>query len=232
LIIYYYYFREKKSVFKTKQEYIRNVQRLKKQGINIFFHIQRNSKKIKIDTKRINVNKFKAKSFGIMPSKQTNNDVIAIEELVNEIKQNLRLKAAAPPSTGAAQEHHLHHHPLLQPLTNDYLQQPKQYHSQAQQLITRKQRSRPSPYHIPCRSWSDNSSAQNKKNLQKTRKNDENNIEDPYELLQSLLKNNSLVKEAVRRLQLNSTYSRKQNYFYDSDEDNRSPIVMMCQLES
>lgn len=60
-------------------------------------------------------------------------------------------------------------------------------------------------------------------------------MEDPYELLQSLLKNNSLVKEAVRRLQINnaaSAYSRKQNYFYDSDEDNRSPIVMMCQLES
>lgn len=169
-----------------------------------------------------------------MPSKQTNNDVIAIEELVNEIKQNLRLKAAAPPSTGAAQEHHLHHHPLLQPPTNDYLQQPnKQYQSATQQLIQRKQRSRPSPYHIPCRSWSETSPAQKQRNLQKTRKNDENNIEDPYELLQSLLKNNSLVKEAVRRLQLNaSAYSRKQNYFYDSDEDNRSPIVMMCQLES
>lgn len=168
-----------------------------------------------------------------MPSKQTNNDVIAIEELVNEIKQNLRLKAAAPPTTGAAQEHHLHHHPLLQPPTNDYLQQPKQYNSATQQLITRKQRSRPSPYHIPCRSWSETSSAQKQRNLQRTRKNDENNIEDPYELLQSLLKNNSLVKEAVRRLQLNaSAYSRKQNYFYDSDEDNRSPIVMMCQLES
>ena len=226
---------------KQNKKYIRNVQRLKKQRIRrrseyiniIFIHRRGIVKDIKIDTKRININKFKAKSFEIiMPSKQTNNDVIAIEELVNEIKQNLRLKAAAPPSTGAAQEHHLHHHPLLQPPTNDYLQQPKQYHSQAQQLITRKQRSRPSPYHIPCRSWSDNSSAQNKKNLQKTRKNDENNIEDPYELLQSLLKNNSLVKEAVRRLQLNSTYSRKQNYFYDSDEDNRSPIVMMCQLES
>lgn len=163
-----------------------------------------------------------------MPSKQTNNDVIAIEELVNEIKQNLRLKAAPTSSTGA-QEHHLHHHPLLQPPTNDYLQQPKQY--QSQQLITRKQRSRPSPYHIPCRSWSETSTAQKQKTLQKSRKNDENNIEDPYELLQSLLKNNSLVKEAVRRLHA-STYSRKQNYFYDSDEDNRSPIVMMCQLES
>lgn len=168
-----------------------------------------------------------------MPSKQTNNDVIAIEELVNEIKQNLRLKAA-PPTTGAAQTIQ---HPLLQPPSNDqFLQQPKSInhqHPQQQQLVIKKQRSRPSPYHIPCRSWSENTSTVTKqRNLQKSCKNDENNIEDPYELLQSLLKNNSLVKEAVRRLQINNSYSRKQNYFYDSDEDNRSPIVMMCQLES
>lgn len=164
-----------------------------------------------------------------MPSKQSQNDVIAIEELVNEIKQNLRLKAA-PPTTGAATTIQ---HPLLQPPSNDqFLQQPKHLnHPPQQQLVIRKQRSRPSPYHIPCRSWSENSTIQKQR---KSCKNDENNIEDPYELLQSLLKNNSLVKEAVRRLQITnaSAYSRKQNYFYDSDEDNRSPIVMMCQLES
>lgn len=165
-----------------------------------------------------------------MPSKQTNSDVIAIEELVNEIKQNLRLKAA--PSTAVAVQ--TLHHPLLQPSSNDqFLQhQPNVLsHPQPQQLAIRKQRSRPSPYHIPCRSWSENSTTQRQR---KACKNDENNIEDPYELLQSLLKNNSLVKEAVRRLQITnaSAYSRKQNYFYDSDEDNRSPMVMMCQLES
>ncbi|CRL03373.1 CLUMA_CG016316, isoform A [Clunio marinus] len=172
-----------------------------------------------------------------MPSKQTHNDVIAIEELVNEIKQNLRLKAAPPSTTGATQALH---YPLLQPTVNEqFLQQPKNInHPPQQQLVIKKQRSRPSPYHIPCRSWSETSTVQKQRShLQKTScKNDENNIEDPYELLQSLLKNNSLVKEAVRRLQLNnataSAYSRKQNYFYDSDEDNRSPIVMMCQLES
>lgn len=156
-----------------------------------------------------------------MPSKQTNSDVIAIEELVNEIKQNLRLKAAPPTAAGAAQTLH---HPLLLPNDRDQCLQHQPNilsHPPQQQLAIRKQRSRPSPYHIPCRS-------------RKACKNDENNIEDPYELLQSLLKNNSLVKEAVRRLQINnaSAYSRKQNYFYDSDEDNRSPIVMMCQLES
>lgn len=164
-----------------------------------------------------------------MPSKQTNSDVIAIEELVNEIKQNLRLKAAPPTSVGADQALH---HPLLQPPSSElFLQQPKSLNHPPQQLVIKKQRSRPSPYHIPCRSWSESSTTQKPR---KTCKNDENNIEDPYELLQSLLKNNSLVKEAVRRLQLTnaSAYSRKQNYFYDSDEDNRSPIVMMCQLES
>lgn len=171
-----------------------------------------------------------------MPSKQSDNDdVIAIEELVNEIKLNLRLKAAPPTIAGPPQSIH---HPLLQaPISDVFLQQPKSLnHPPQQQLVIKKQRSRPSPYHIPCRSWSENSTVQSKqRSLQKTCKNDENQgIEDPYELLQSLLKNNSLVKEAVRRLQLNnaSAYSRKQNYFYDSDEDNRSPIVMMCQLES
>jgi hypothetical protein len=172
-----------------------------------------------------------------MPSKQSNNDVIAIEELVNEIKQNLRLKAVAPaPATGVENQHQ---HSFFQPSIYNhekYLQQPKlltNSHSQ-QQLIIKKQRSRPSPYHIPCRSWSDNATAQKQKNPHRSCNNDENTIEDPYEVLQSLIRNNSLVKEAVKRLQKNaSSYSRKQNYFYDSDEDNRSPsIVMMCQLES
>lgn len=187
----------------------------------------------KIEQEYLESTEHAEESSRIMPSKQTNNDVIAIEELVNEIKLNLRLKAA-PPTTGAAQ---VPQHPLLQPQCNEqYSHQPKHLiHPQQQQLVIKKQRSRPSPYQIPCRSWSENTATHKHKTLQKASKNDENNIEDPYELLQSLLKNNSLVKEAVRRLQITnaSSYSRKQNYFYDSDEDNRSPsIVMMCQLES
>lgn len=174
-----------------------------------------------------------------MPSKQTNSDVIAIEELVNEIKQNLRLKAPAP-APGVENQHQ---HPLLQPPLlysheQFHLNSHPQQQQQSAQLMIKKQRSRPSPYHIPCRSWNENPTAQkNHKNTTTQRScknNNENTLEDPYEMLQSLLKNNSLVKEAVRRLQLNaSAYSRKQNYFYDSDEDTRSPsIVMMCQLES
>lgn len=148
-----------------------------------------------------------------MPSKQTSEDVIAIEELVNEIKQNLRLKAA--PTTSSS------HEQFFQSSSNEqFLQQAKIFnHTPQQQLIIRKQRSRPSPYQPRFPGASKPKSFA---------KNDEN-IEDPYELLQSLLKTNKLILTAVKKLQTH--YSPKQqSYFYDSDED-RSPIVMMCQLE-
>lgn len=129
-----------------------------------------------------------------MPSKQAS-DVLAMEELVHEIKENLRLKANPSRPTRS---------------------------------------SRPSPYHIPCRSWSGDqyptcdakksSSTCNKKST------DDSSIDDPYELLQALLKSNNLVKEAVRRLQINNI-SPKQRYFYESDEESRSPMIRMCQLE-
>lgn len=125
-----------------------------------------------------------------MPGKQVvaSSDVIGVEELVHEIKENLRLKAR--PSH-----------------------------------VSRN--TRPSPYHIPCRSWSDTATSTcDKQQLHKPKKEE---LDDPYELLQTLLKSNNLVKEAVRRLQLN--YSPKQRMFYDSDEESRSPIIRMCQLE-
>lgn len=140
-----------------------------------------------------------------MPSKQSDANVLAVEELVHEIRENLRLKAR----------------PSHQPT-----------------------RSRPSPYHIPCRSWNDMAppagchQADRKQAVaavpqivKKKQPAAEETIDDPYELLQQLIKNNSLVKEAVRRLQHN-LYTPKQRYFYESDEESRSPIVMMCQLES
>lgn len=128
-----------------------------------------------------------------MPSKQTN-DVLAVEELVHEIRENLRLKAK--PAHQASRS------------------------------------SRPSPYHIPCRSWSEPACGNGEKRPIKSCKKqaEEETIEDPYEFLQTLLKNNNLVKEAVRRLQ--HGLSPKQRYFYESDEESRSPIVVMCQLES
>lgn len=122
-----------------------------------------------------------------MPGKQVvaSSDVMGVEELVHEIKENLRLKAR--PSH-----------------------------------VSRN--TRPSPYHIPCRSVA---STCDKQLLHKPKKEE---LDDPYELLQTLLKSNNLVKEAVRRLQLN--YSPKQRMFYDSDEESsRSPIIRMCQLE-
>ncbi len=136
-------------------------------------------KSIKIDNQQENGEKI-----ATMPSKQAS-DVLAVEELVHEIKENLRLKARPSHSNRS---------------------------------------SRPSPYHIPCRSWSE--PACDKQNNSKK----EETIDDPYELLQTLLKSNNLVKEAVRRLQLN--ISPKQRYFYESDEESsRSPIIRMCQLE-
>lgn len=131
-----------------------------------------------------------------MPSKQAS-DVLAMEELVHEIKENLRLKAN-PTRTNRS--------------------------------------SRPSPYHIPCRSWSgepsttcDHSTKKTNSSCSKKTKTDDS-IDDPYELLQALLKSNNLVKEAVRRLQLNNI-SPKQRYFYESDEESRSPMIRMCPLE-
>lgn len=135
-----------------------------------------------------------------MPSKQAN-DVLAMEELVHEIKENLRLKAN-PARTNRS--------------------------------------SRPSPYHIPCRSWSGETSAttcdhtttkSSKTGCSNHNSKKDDSIDDPYELLQALLKSNNLVKEAVRRLQLNNI-SPKQRYYYESDEESRSPMIRMCQLES
>jgi len=50
--------------------------------------------------------------------------------------------------------------------------------------------------------------------------------DDPFEMLQELISDGSLIKEAVRRLQmgLNPKYSNKRDY-YDSDEDCRTPTV-------
>lgn len=134
-----------------------------------------------------------------MPSKQTN-DVLAMEELVHEIKENLRLKSN-PSRTNRS--------------------------------------SRPSPYHIPCRSWSgetttattcDHTTTKSNKTNSTMHNSKKDDLDDPYELLQALLKSNNLVKEAVRRLQLNNI-SPKQRYFYESDEESRSPMIRMCKLE-
>ncbi|VVC30019.1 Glycogen synthase kinase-3 binding protein [Cinara cedri] len=51
--------------------------------------------------------------------------------------------------------------------------------------------------------------------------------DDPYEMLQVLLREGSLIKEAVRRLQIG--LSPKQSYYYESDEESsRSPKFRLC----
>ena len=138
-----------------------------------------------------------------------------MEELVSEIKENLRLSGFKSRSSFA-----VHH------------------------------KSRASPYRIPSRSWGDStceaclcgkpssmcngnmlcvSGGHTCLTVQKSGKSKSVSSDDPYEMLQELLRDGGLIKEAVRRLQRG--LSAKQRYFYDSDEDGtRSPLTM-CHLE-
>lgn len=142
----------------------------------------------------------------------TTHDFLArdMEELVSEIKENLRLSAGLK-SRSAFSVHH---------------------------------KSRASPYRIPSRSWGDSSCdaclrspSSNcgghscitvSKKLSSKSSDSSAASDDPYEMLQELLRDGSLIKEAVRRLQRG--LSPKQRYFYDSDEETRSPL-RMCHLE-
>lgn len=89
--------------------------------------------------------------------------------------------------------------------------------------------SRASPYRVPgkicsCDNFCDKSCVRKYK-----RKTQETVQEDPYELLQRLLRDGSLVNEAVRRVQLG--LSPKQRYFYESD-DEASPVLRLCSQEN
>lgn len=134
----------------------------------------------------------------LSPTNTTTQDFLArdMEELVSEIKENLRL-------SGYKSKHN--------------------------------RTTRPSPYQIPKR-WGDSTckscvlsptvrscsvhSCFSKKTSTST------NSDNPYELLQDLIRDGSLIKEAVRRLQ--KGLSPKQRYFYDSDEET-SPIRLCHQ---
>lgn len=55
-------------------------------------------------------------------------------------------------------------------------------------------------------------------------------VDDPYEMLQHLLRDGGLIKEAVRRLQ--KGLSPKQRYYSDSDEEaTRTPLLLYTNLE-
>lgn len=53
--------------------------------------------------------------------------------------------------------------------------------------------------------------------------------DNPYEMLQDLLRDGGLIKEAVRRLQ--KGLSPKQRYYSDSDEESRTPLHLYRNLE-
>lgn len=127
-----------------------------------------------------------------------------VEGLVLEIKENLRLSASTMKAL---------------PCSN----------------LSRKS-SRASPYRIPgkhqvscsctCTCTCDNSCLRKAK--RKLHQQDDLMPEDPYELLQKLLRDGSLVNEAVRRVKLDLT--PKQRYFYESD-DETTPVLRFFSQE-
>lgn len=121
-----------------------------------------------------------------------------VEDLVMEIKENLRVSAVT--SMKALPCSH----------------------------ISRKS-SRASPYRVPTRICTCDSSICDSTCTKRFKRKQENVQEDPYELLQKLLRDGSLVNEAVRRLQLG--LSPKQRYFYESDEES-SPVLRLCSQEN
>ncbi|CAH0391579.1 unnamed protein product [Bemisia tabaci] len=140
-------------------------------------------------------------------NKKTTQDFLArdMEELVSEIKENLRLSGLKPKQT------------------------------------SRTSKCRHSPYTVPTRDWSSCSCDQsrsvtkpcpvhNRLNISNKSENSSSTSDDPYEMLQTLLRDGSLIKEAVRRLQKGLT--PKQRYFYDSDEETpKSPLKFCHQLD-
>ncbi|GLV45045.1 hypothetical protein CBL_14382 [Carabus blaptoides fortunei] len=111
---------------------------------------------------------------------------LQVEELVSEIRENLRLSATT---------------------------------MKCRSNISHKS-SRASPYKIPSRCEKDKSCmstfCKNKCQKPGSQRHIED-LDDPYDFLQKLLRDGGLVQEAVRRLQLDLT--PKQRYFYDSEED-------------
>lgn len=89
--------------------------------------------------------------------------------------------------------------------------------------------SRASPYRVPGRICCDASTCDSTCLKKGRRKPQPETQEDPYELLQKLLRDGSLVNEAVRRVQLGLT--PKQRYFYESDEES-SPVIRLCSQEN
>lgn len=118
-----------------------------------------------------------------------------VEGLVMEIRENLRLSAGSKTLKALSCSH-----------------------------VSRKT-SRASPYHIPGKYFDCDTSACGSScvKIKKHKPQPDSQNEDPYELLQKLLRDGGLVSEAVRRVKLGLT--PKQRFFYDSDEDSKSPLI-------
>jgi len=92
--------------------------------------------------------------------------------------------------------------------------------------ISRKS-SRASPYRVPAKFCTcDTTNCESCTRRQRREQLDSQ--ENPYELLQKLLKDGSLVNEAVRRVKLG--LSPKQRYFYESDDES-SPMLHLYAKE-
>ncbi|XP_076182461.1 uncharacterized protein LOC143154328 [Ptiloglossa arizonensis] len=116
-------------------------------------------------------------------------------------------------------------------------------------------KNRPSPYQIPSRSWADPSSCEvcgtrntgahdHRHHISHHHKRPNTREDDPYELLQELLREGGLIKEAVKRLQANldelenseeeddeqSAVYRRKPYFYDSEDEQLPPVYGPLEL--
>ncbi|KAL5287242.1 hypothetical protein ACFFRR_008267 [Megaselia abdita] len=172
-----------------------------------------------------------------MPSRQMNDSMLAknVEELVHEIKENLRLKARPSHSHGRNSR------PSPYPPCRSWNDQQNNASSNSLTTIAfgesttqQTMSTTTTTTNINTTINKNHTTATNFKNRFGKKVDSTADIDDPYELLQALLQSNNLVKEAVRRLQLNNgnLTKRKLSYYDSDDESSCSPrMFKLCQLE-
>lgn len=165
-----------------------------------------------------------------------------VEELVHEIKENLRLKAR--PSHSHGRNSRPSPYPPCRSW-NDLQQQnsattttsafgESTTSSTTATCLQQNHLQMTTTNHQTANHNSHTTTATNFKNRFGKKVDSTADIDDPYELLQALLQSNNLVKEAVRRLQLNNgnLTKRKLSYYDSDDESSCSPrMFKLCQLE-
>lgn len=87
-------------------------------------------------------------------------------------------------------------------------------------------KNRPSPYRVPSRSWTDpgvcEKSSHTMLEHQKKRTSVRHEEDDPYKVLQELLREGALIKEAVKRLQTEEDF---EDWEQDSDIDEEKRYI-------